>query len=52
MQKLLLCLAVYVSTMGSLFAQNDYYWYRGKKVPVSANEQKKLVIIDNQQAAD
>lgn len=52
MQKLLLCLSVYVSTMGALFAQSDYYWYKGKKIPVSANEQKKLVILDNKQAAD
>jgi len=52
MRKLLLFLSVYLWTFGALFAQSDYYWYRGRKIPVSANEQKKLVIIDNQQAAD
>lgn len=37
---------------GSVFAQSDYYWYKGKKVFLTKTEEKKFVLFENNSTQD
>lgn len=53
MKKLILLITI-ASGMGSIIAQSDYYWYKGKKVSLTKNESKKYVLVeksDNQRTS-